>query len=73
MLTFEVTSFDIGYNRILGRHFLFKFMAVIHIAYGTINMSGPKSVTILNSDQHDALACENVALTNARRFDEKEA
>jgi hypothetical protein len=33
MLTFEVTCFDIGYNFILGRPFLLKFMAVIHIAY----------------------------------------
>jgi hypothetical protein len=30
MLTFEVASFDIGYNCILGRPFLLKFMAVIH-------------------------------------------
>jgi hypothetical protein len=30
MLTFEVTSFDIGYNYILGRSFLLKFMAAIH-------------------------------------------
>jgi hypothetical protein len=36
MLTFEVTSFDIGYNCILGRPFLLKFMAVIHTAYATI-------------------------------------
>jgi hypothetical protein len=33
MLTFEVACFDIGYNFILGRPFLLKFMAVIHIAY----------------------------------------
>jgi hypothetical protein len=37
MLTFEVASFDIGYNCILGRHFLLKFMAVIHTAYATID------------------------------------
>jgi hypothetical protein len=73
MLTFEVTSFDIRYNCILGRHFLLKFMVVIHTAYSTINMLGPNSITILKSDQHDALECENVALTNARRFGEKEA
>jgi hypothetical protein len=30
MLTFEIASFDIGYNYIIGRPFLLKFMAVIH-------------------------------------------
>jgi hypothetical protein len=38
MLMFEVASFDIGYNCILGRHFLLKFMAVIHTAYAIIKM-----------------------------------
>jgi hypothetical protein len=42
MLTFEVTSFDIGYNCILWRPFLLKFMAVIHTAYATIKMHGPR-------------------------------
>jgi hypothetical protein len=42
MLKFKVASFDIGYNCILGRHFLLKFMAVIHTAYVTIKMSGPR-------------------------------
>jgi hypothetical protein len=42
MLTFEVASFIIGYNCILGRSFLLKFMAVIHTTYATIKMSGPK-------------------------------
>jgi hypothetical protein len=73
MLTFEVASFDIGYNCILGRPFLLKFMAVIHNAYATIKIPRPKGVIILKSDQRDALACENAALTHAGRFDEKEA
>jgi hypothetical protein len=42
MLMFEVASSDIGYNCILGRHFLLKFMAVIHTAYAIIKMSGPR-------------------------------
>jgi hypothetical protein len=41
MLTFEVASFHIGYNCILGRHFLLKYMAVVHTAYATIKMLGP--------------------------------
>jgi hypothetical protein len=63
VLTFEVTSFDIGYNCILRRHFLLKFMVAIHTAYATMKMSGPKGVITINDDQRDALACENAILT----------
>jgi hypothetical protein len=73
MLRFEVASFDIGYNCILGRPFLLNFMPVIRTAYATIKMSGSKGVIILKSDQRDALACENATLTHAGRFSEKEA
>jgi hypothetical protein len=72
MLTFEVASFDIGYNCIMGRHFLLKFMAAIHTTLSTIKMPGPKGIIVLKSDQHDALACENATLTHAGRFGEKE-
>jgi hypothetical protein len=72
-LTFEVASFDIGYNCILGRPFLLKFMAVIHTAYVTIKMPVPKGVITLKSDQRDVVACENVALTHAGKFGNKEA
>jgi hypothetical protein len=72
MLTFKVVSFDIGYNCILGRPFLM-FMAVIHTAYATIKMPGPKGIIILKFDQRDALACENTTLTHAGWFGEKEA
>jgi hypothetical protein len=73
MLTFEVASFNIGYNYILERPFLLKFIVVIHTAYATIKMSGPSGVITLKSDQRDALACENAALTHAGRFDKEEA
>jgi hypothetical protein len=36
-------------------------------------MPAPKGLITLKSDQRDALACENVALTHARWFGEKEA
>jgi hypothetical protein len=72
-LTFEVASFDIGYNCILGRHFLLKFMEVIHMAYATIKMPGPKGVITLKSDHRDVVACENAALTHAGKFGNKEA
>jgi hypothetical protein len=56
MLTFKVASFDIGYNCILGRPFLLKFMAVIYTAYTTVKMPGPRRVITLKSDQCDSLA-----------------
>jgi hypothetical protein len=72
-LTFEIASFDIGYNCILGRPFLLKFMVVIHTTYATIKMPGPKGVITLRSDHRDAIACENAALTHAGKFGNKEA
>jgi hypothetical protein len=72
-LTFEVASFDISYNCILGRPFLLKFMAIIHTAYATIKMPGPKGVITLRSDHRDAVACENATLTHAGKFGNKEA
>jgi hypothetical protein len=62
---FDVASFDIGYNCILERHFLLKFMVVIHTAYATLKMSGTKGVITIKADQCDALACENATLTHA--------
>jgi hypothetical protein len=72
MLTLEVASFGIGYNCILGRHFLLKFMAVIHIAYATVKMPGPRGVITFKSAQCDTLACENATLTHAGRFGKEE-
>jgi hypothetical protein len=71
MLTFKVANFDIGYNCILGRHSLLKFMTVIHIAYATMKMSGPKGVNTIKADQLDALACENASLSHVERFGDK--
>jgi hypothetical protein len=51
MLTFEFASFDIGYNCILWRHFLLKFMVVIHTAYATMKMPGLKDVFTIKTDQ----------------------
>jgi hypothetical protein len=73
MLTFEMASFNISYNCILGRPFLLKCMTVIHTAYATMKMPGPKDVITIKVDQQDALTCENTTLTHAGRFDEKAA
>jgi hypothetical protein len=58
-------SFDIMYNYILRRHFLLKFMAVIHTAYVTLMMPSPKDVITVKADQCDALAFEDATLTHA--------
>jgi hypothetical protein len=73
VLTFEVASFDIGYNNILGRPFLLKFMAIIHTTYATLKMPDPKGVITINADQRDTLACENTTLTHVGWFGEKAA
>jgi hypothetical protein len=71
MLTFEVANFDIGYNSILGRPFLLKFMTVIHTAYAMMKMPGLKGMITIMVDQRDTMACENTILTHAERFGEK--
>jgi hypothetical protein len=64
VLTFEVASFGIGYNCILRRPFLLKFMVVIHTAYATLKMPGPKDMITIKADQCDAIACEDATLTH---------
>jgi hypothetical protein len=68
MLTFEVASFDIGYNCILERHFLMKFMVVIYIVYATIKMPSSKGVITIKADQRDALARENATYVVSTSF-----
>jgi hypothetical protein len=72
-LTFEVASFDIGYNCILKRPFLLKFMAIIDTTYATLKMSGPNGVITIKADQRGELACENATLKHGRRFGKKAA
>jgi hypothetical protein len=73
-LTFEVMSFDIGYNCILERPFHLKLMAVIHTAYAIMKMPGLKGIIItMKANQRDALASENASLSHARRFGERAA
>jgi hypothetical protein len=71
MLMFEVANFDIGYNCILGRPFLLKFMMVIHTTYATLKMPGPKGVITIKVNQRDTLASENATLMHAERFGKK--
>jgi hypothetical protein len=71
VLMFEIASFNIGYNCILGRPFHMKFMAVIHTAYVTLKMPNPTGVITIKANQRDTLACENDTLMHAGRFDKK--
>jgi hypothetical protein len=73
VLTFEAASFDIRYNCILGRLFILMFMVIIHTAYVTMKMRGPKGVIIIKADQRDTLVCENNTLMQAGQFGEKAA
>jgi hypothetical protein len=50
MLTFEVASFDIGYNYIIRRHFLLRFMVVIHPVYTTMKMPDLKGMITIKID-----------------------
>jgi hypothetical protein len=67
-LKFEVTSIKIVYNCIPGGRFLLKFMAVIHIAYATLKMPGPKGIITIKADLLDALAYENTRLSHIGCF-----
>jgi hypothetical protein len=73
VLMFEVASFEIGYNCILRRPFLLKFMAVIHTAYAMLKMLDPKGMITIKVNQRDVLACENATLMHAKQFGEKVA
>jgi hypothetical protein len=48
-------------------------MTVIHTAYATMKMPGPKGVITIKADQRGALACENATLIHAWCFSEKVA
>jgi hypothetical protein len=48
-------------------------MAVIHTAYATMKMLGPKGVITIKADQRDALACKNTSLLQAELFSDKAA
>jgi hypothetical protein len=73
VLMFEVASFNIGYNCILRRPFLLKFMTAIHTAYTMLKKSGLKGVITIKANQRDALACENATMTHVGQFGEKAA
>jgi hypothetical protein len=56
-LRFEVPSFDCGYNTIIGRPGLAKFMAIPHYSYMMLKMPGPQGIITVRADFQGAAEC----------------
>jgi hypothetical protein len=61
-LRFEVASFDCGYNAIISRPRLAKFMAIPHYSYMILKMSGPQGIITVHIDFQSAVKCFRVAI-----------
>jgi hypothetical protein len=64
-LRFEVASFDCGYNAIIGRRALAKFMAIPHYTYMVLKMPGPQGIITMRADFQGAAECFRVAIQAA--------
>jgi hypothetical protein len=49
-LRFEVARFDCGYNTIIDRPGLAKFMAIPHYLYMILKMSGPQGIITVHAN-----------------------
>jgi hypothetical protein len=56
-LRFEVASFNCGYNAIIGRPGLAKFMAIPHYSYMILKMLGPQGIITVRADFQGAAEC----------------
>jgi hypothetical protein len=56
-LMFEVARFDCGYNAIIERPRLAKFMAILHYTYMILKMTGPQGVITVRADFQGATEC----------------
>jgi hypothetical protein len=61
-LRFEVANFDCGYNAIIERPGLAKFMAIPHYTYMILKMPGPQGIITVRSDFQGAAECFRVAI-----------
>jgi hypothetical protein len=61
-LRFEVASFDYGYNTIIGRPRLAKFMAIPHYTYMILKMSRPQGIITVRADFQGTAECFRVAI-----------
>jgi hypothetical protein len=64
-LRFEVANFDCGYNAIIGRPGLAKFMAISHYTYMILKMPGPQGIITVRADVQGAAKCFRVAIQAA--------
>jgi hypothetical protein len=64
-LRFEVANFDYGYNAIIGRPGLAKFMAIPHYTYMILKMPGPQGIITVRADFQGAAECFRVAIQAA--------
>jgi hypothetical protein len=64
-LRFEVASFDYGYNAIIGRPGLAKFVAITHYSYMILKIPGPQGIITLCANFQRAAECFRVAIQAA--------
>jgi hypothetical protein len=64
-LRFEVANFDCGYNAIIGRPGLAKFMAIPHYTYMILKMPGPQGIITVCADFQGAAECFRVVIQAA--------
>jgi hypothetical protein len=64
-LRFEVASFDCGYNTIIGRPGLAKFMAVPHYSYMILKMPGQQRIITVCADFQGTVECFRGAIQAA--------
>jgi hypothetical protein len=60
-LRFEVANFDCGYNAIIERPGLAKFMSIPHYTYMVLKMPGPQGIITVRADFQGAVECFRVA------------
>jgi hypothetical protein len=64
-LRFKVANFDCGYNAIIGRPGLAKFMAIPHYTYMILKMPGPQGIITMRADFQGTAECFRVAIQAA--------
>jgi hypothetical protein len=64
-LRFEVASFDCGYNAIIGRPGLAKFLTIPHYSYMILKMPEPQGIITMRADFQGAAKCFRGAIQAA--------
>jgi hypothetical protein len=64
-LRFEVACFDCGYNAIISRPGLAKFMAILHYSYMILKMLGPQGIITMRADFQGVVECFRGAIQAA--------